>query len=230
MTTQGWCGVTWGEGHTPTYLFAYNQDNNAFHFPRVPLPGLERTEPGQLDGIINGGDGFLYVGTVQGGLFRLDPSDPDKPELAFLGKPAAKWRMPAFVIGDDGLLYILAGGEYDVHIFSYDRAGKRFADLGRVVDEERNISCFMPHDLALTPDGMAYVGETDHPSDRAICGNVSSKGEALLDARGLRFLGARPRAFFLRTVRGMTGVSRVAPSGPGLRAATEGLPRVRPHR
>ena len=63
----------------------------------------------------------------------------------------------------DDKLYLAAGGEYDVHVLSYDRGSQRFHDHGRIVDDETQVACFMPHDLVLTPDGVAYVGETDHP-------------------------------------------------------------------
>ena len=156
-------GRAWGTwGHT-NRLFAYDLERDRFHFTRAELPGLERTDKGALDGIMNGGDGYLYVGTTQGALLRVDPANPDEPKVEFLGKPLPKWRMPAIVCGDDGLLYIVAGGEYDVHIVTYDRKKGRFSDLGKVVDEEEEITCFMPHDLTLAPDGVAYVGETDHP-------------------------------------------------------------------
>jgi hypothetical protein len=156
-------GRVWGTWGHSNHLFAYDQDRDAFHFSRAPLPGLERTDTGPLDGALNGGDGFLYFGTTQGALVQVDPQDPDAPEVRFLGKPLSKWRLPALTCGEDGLLYLVAGGEYDVHVVTYDRQTGRFDDLGRVVDEEKGLSCYMPHDLALTADGVAYVGETDHP-------------------------------------------------------------------
>jgi sugar lactone lactonase YvrE len=156
-------GRIWGTWSESNFLFAYDQDTDTFHFSRVALPGLERTDKGALDGFVNGGDGFLYLGTVQGALVRVDPTDPDAPKVEFLGKPLPKWRMPALVCGDDGLIYILAGGEYDVHILTYDRQARRFDDVGQVIDHDKGLACFMPHDLTLTPDGVAYAGETDHP-------------------------------------------------------------------
>lgn len=156
-------GRVWGTWGASNFLFAYDLDADAFHFTRVPLPGLDRTDTGALDGAVNGGDGYLYIGTVQGALVRIDPSDPDTPKVEFLGKPLPKWRMPGLVCGDDGALYIVGGGEHDVHIVTFDRKTRRFRDLGRMIDERTDAPCYMPHDLALTPNGVAYVGETDHP-------------------------------------------------------------------
>ena len=156
-------GRIWGTWSESNFLFAYDLDTDTFHFSRVPLPGLERTDKGALDGAVNGRDGFLYLGTVQGALLRIDPSAPDAPGVEFLGKPLPKWRMPALVCAEDGLIYIVAGGEYDVHILTYDRKSRRFDDLGHVIDNDKKTACYMPHDLALTPGGVAYVGETDHP-------------------------------------------------------------------
>lgn len=156
-------GRVWGTWGASNFLFAYDLDADAFHFTRIPLPGLERTDTGALDGAVNGGDGYLYMGTVQGALVRIDPRNPDAPVVEFLGKPLPKWRMPALVCGPDGLLYIMAGGEHDVHIVAFDRKLRRFSDLGHVMDTRTGVTCYMPHDLALAPDGVAYVGETDHP-------------------------------------------------------------------
>ncbi len=154
---------TWGKARKEDFLLAYDLDADRLHFSRVKLPGLERTDAGALDGIVNGGDGYMYIGTTQGALVRLDPSDPDSPQVTFLGKPLPKWRIPALVCGEDGLIYMAAGGEYDVHILTYDRTSGLFNDLGHIVDKDTGVPCFMPHDLALAPDGLAYVGETDHP-------------------------------------------------------------------
>ena len=63
--------------------------------------------------------------------------------------------MPALVCGEDGLIYMVAGGEYEVHIVTFDRKAGRFADLGHVIDKDTGVPCFMPHDLALTPDALA---------------------------------------------------------------------------
>ena len=156
-------GRVWGTWGQANFLFAYDLVEDTLHFSRVGLPGLERTDNGALDGAVNGGDGFLYLGTTQGALLRLDPADPDAPRVEFLGKPLPKWRMPALVCADDRMIYMVAGGEYDVHILSYDRKERRFHDFGRIIDQETEMPCFMPHDLTLTPDGVAYVGETDHP-------------------------------------------------------------------
>ena len=161
---NGFTWGTWGESNQRNLLFSYDLDNDQMHFTRVVLPGLERSDDGALDGIVNGGDGFMYLGTVQGALLRLDPSNVEAPGLEFLGKPLPKWRMPALVVVDDDLLYMVAGGEYDVHIVSYSRRERRFSDLGKIVDEGSGEACYMPHDLAVVPGGKVYVGETDHPA------------------------------------------------------------------
>jgi outer membrane protein assembly factor BamB len=115
---------------------------------------------GTLDSMLNGGDGYLYIGTSAGALCRLDPKTA---EVAYLGKPDPALRMPGLILGNNGLLYCGTGGEGDTKLFAYDRESAKFIELGRVYDPGINDSSFILHHITEAADRTIYTGETDNP-------------------------------------------------------------------
>ena len=110
--------------------------------------------------MINGDDGYLYIGTTGGSLCRLNPRTA---EVEYLGKPAPTTRLPELVLWHD-LLLGCAGDNEGGCIFAYEREKKAFRNLGPILDTQTGRTPFRVHDLRLTDRNHAYVAETDVPN------------------------------------------------------------------
>jgi len=150
---------TWGHGHN---FFRYDPGSNAVEFFRHGLPSgcdsLMYAGAGPIDSMINGGDGYLYIGSEKGELYRLDPKTA---EVTYLGRPMVSNRLPGLIVGPDDLLLGVGGDDDNTTVFAYDRGSGAFTILGRVQDEQGN-GCFRPHDMKMVGNTL-YIGETDNP-------------------------------------------------------------------
>lgn len=150
---------TWGRDQH--YLFKYDPSINEIIWTRKKLPeggdSYMYAGAGPIDCMFNGGDGYLYVALETGSLARLDPKTGDSE---YLGRPSPYPRMPALIMGDDGLFYGTCGDDWNVFIYSYDRQRNSFAVLQRL--ECDGTTCYRPHDIAFVGDSI-FVGETDNP-------------------------------------------------------------------
>ncbi|MCF7837224.1 MAG: hypothetical protein K9N49_01195 [Candidatus Marinimicrobia bacterium] len=155
---------TWDNVHH--YLFRYDPATRDITYFRHGLPNAKAEAnmmypgAGPVDCMINGGDGFLYIGTTGGQLCRLNPKTA---EVTYLGKPAATTRLPGLVLWHDSLLLGAAGDNEGGCIFSYDRETGAFRLLGPVHDAQSNRTLFRVHDLRLADKTHAFVAETDVP-------------------------------------------------------------------
>lgn len=152
--------ATWdSEKH---YLYRYDPDANEVTFFRHGLPGsvegagLMYPGAGPIDAMVNGGDGFLYIGETTGRLLRLDPRSA---EVTTLGRPVEESRMAALEIGPDGRLWGIAGFRERCHLFAFDRAAAAFADYGHLATE--GLALYIGHDLCFAGDDTIFIGETD---------------------------------------------------------------------
>ena len=116
---------------------------------------------GPVDCMINGGDGYLYIGTTGGSLCRLDP---ETAEVTYLGKPAPTTRLPGLIVWHDSLLLGCCGDNEGSCVFAYDRETNAFHYLGPIRDSETGLLLFRVHDLRLVSQNLAYVAETDVPT------------------------------------------------------------------
>jgi hypothetical protein len=161
-------GCLWGTwDNVSHHLFKYDpakEDITFFHhglpegagMANIMYPGA-----GPVDTMLNGGDGYLYVGTTGGTLVRLNPKTA---EVKYLGRPYPSRRMPGLKVWRDGLLLGVVGDKELSYLFSYDRETGKFQDLGPIVDTESGLPLYRTHDLALTDNTHAFVAETDVPS------------------------------------------------------------------
>ncbi len=151
---------TWGGKHS---LFRYDQATNAVRFFRHGLESrcesLMYPGAGPIDSFLNGGDGYLYLGSEKCELYRVDPRNG---EVEYIAKPFVSNRLPGLAVGDDRLIYGVGGNDNNVRVFSYDRAANVVRVLGRVVDSRDGEKCFRPHDLIKVGDSL-FIGETDNP-------------------------------------------------------------------
>jgi len=150
------------------FLLSYDPDADRLTYHDLQLPGVGQNDRKQIDDMINLGDGYMYISSVNGGLSRLDP---EKGKVEWLGKPARGMRLCGIAEGPDGLVYLLTGAFYGMkgddaatHAWTLDRRTGRFADLGPIFDPDFGDGCAVVHHLSIGADGTLWVGETDNPN------------------------------------------------------------------
>jgi hypothetical protein len=117
---------------------------------------------GPVDSMINGGDGYLYIGTTGGTFCRLDPRTA---EVTYLGRPHPTKRMPGLVILDKRRLLVAGGDDEGGYMAIYDRKTGGWDHLGELVEPKTGNKLYRVHDLCLSGDKKtAYVAETDVPA------------------------------------------------------------------
>lgn len=161
LDDAGRCWGTWGFAH---HWCCFDPEKDDFvWYDKGMATAAEGADvmykgAGPVDGMINGGDGYMYVGTALGELYRLDPETADSE---YLGRPTTEKRLPGLAIGPDGLIYGVGGDRGKGHLVSYDREKRRFENLGWL-EAEDGTQCYRPHDLSI--EGVhAFVAETDVP-------------------------------------------------------------------
>ncbi len=160
-------GCFWGTwDRVRHYLYKYDPSTKEITWFKHSIPNARedsnRMYPGAgpVDCMINGGDGYIYIGTCGGSLCRLDPKTA---EVRYLGKPAPTKRMPGLKVWKDSLLLGAGGDEEGGVLFTYDRETGAFDVLGPIVDSETGLKLYRVHDLCVVSDETAYVAETDVP-------------------------------------------------------------------
>ncbi len=159
-------GRLWGTWESDNRLFRYDPDKDEILWSNVRLPRIRVShraateDDGQVDCMLNGRDGYIYIGSVSGGLFRLEPN---RVEVDYLGKPCPGLRMACLIIGDDGLLYGVAGMKQETRLFSYDRSSGTFRILGTVHDTQRNAHPYISHHICKKDGKTFFTCETDNP-------------------------------------------------------------------
>lgn len=161
-------GCVWSTWSPRTHhLFKYDPDADRMHFFRHGVSGggagLMYPGAGPIDMMLNGGDGYLYVGLTTGDLVRIEPQSA---EVEYLGKPSPETRLPALEVGPDGRLWGICGFLGRCRLFAYDRQERTFEDFGPIRDSASGLPIYIAHDMAFADDGRLFVGETD-TTDRA---------------------------------------------------------------
>lgn len=161
LNDTGRCWGTWGFEH---YWFCYDPEKDAFRFFDKSLATARQAAnvmyegAGPTDGMINGGDGFLYVSTALGELYRLDP---ETAETEYLGRPSTQQRLPGLAVGSGGLIYGVGGDSDVTYLVRYDRSLRRFEILGNV-EAADGVKCYRPHDIFVHGNRI-FIAETDAP-------------------------------------------------------------------
>ncbi len=110
-------------------------------------------------------NGFIYGGTSEGYLFKLNPRTG---EMVNLGKPLDQMRIRALAVGLDGRVYGIAGERKDFcHFFYYDPATGGYTDLGIIQVDRTPYYIWMgkQFDSMVTGlDGTVYFGESERRS------------------------------------------------------------------
>jgi hypothetical protein len=154
---------SYGFGHR---FYKYDPAKNDLVFFRDRLPNAVKDSnimydgAGPIDVMINGGDGYLYIGTCGGSLCRLNTKTA---KSEYLGHPAPTRRMPGLLNYKSGLLLGICGDEDGGTMFTYDIEKNFLKVLGPIIDSETGMYLYRTHDLRLGSNGMIYLGETDVP-------------------------------------------------------------------
>jgi hypothetical protein len=118
-----------------------------------------------VDAFLLDPSGFIYGGTSDGYLFRLDPK---KLTVTNLGKQLNQYRMDGLVRGEDGKLYGVGGDKEEMaRLFSYDPSNGAYDILGFVDVNRRPYYTWQAYvigAMARGNDGTVYVGEDEHIS------------------------------------------------------------------
>ena len=144
-------------------FFRYDGGSRRFEFPGCAIPnaaaGANVMYPGAgpVDGMLDGGDGFLYVGTALGELYRLDPA---KGALEYLGKPFPGKRLPGLALGPEGCIYVCGGYRPHSYLARYHRDEGRFEPLGVIRHEDGNWLEYV-HEIVVVGNTV-YAMETDN--------------------------------------------------------------------
>lgn len=154
---------TWGWEHK---LYKYDPATRKITFFDTGLPNavadsnIMYAGAGPIDVMINGRDGYLYVGTCGGSLCRIKVKTA---ETEYLGHPAPTRRMPGLIEFRGSLLLGVCGDEAGGTVFTYDRETGLIKVLGSIQDSDTGVKLYRTHDVRMGPENLIYVGETDVP-------------------------------------------------------------------
>lgn len=161
-------GCYWGTWDAiKHYLFKYDPTTRKITYFEHGIPeGAKFADimyrgAGPCDGMVNAGNGYIYIGTTGGTLCRLNPKTA---EVTYLGRPSPTKRMPGLQMLDANRI-LCAGGDMDGGFMAiYDIKANGWRHLGGLADEKTGMKLYRVHDLALSLDKKtAYIAETDVP-------------------------------------------------------------------
>lgn len=166
LDDRGRLWSTWGvtrafmdsPGPHPIRLLSLDPDTNKVTFYDHGIELLGRYDKGRIDTLVAGRDGFVYIGSSLGALYRLDP---ETAGVTYLGKPVPGERLAGMECAANGTL-VLAGGRPGAHLVRFFPDEDRFEVLGRIRDEALGEEAFQVHDIAIAADGTVYAGENDN--------------------------------------------------------------------
>jgi streptogramin lyase len=164
---------TWGEsrafeyspGPVPLRIFRYDPKQDEFTWYQHGFPKVNAGDTGRVDHMMLADDGWIYVGSVSGGLSRLDP---ETGNVEPLGKPFVGHRLAGLVQASDGRIYGAGNSGYDEHnrgtcrLFVFDPHTRAIDDLGPIFDPDTDSGAACIHMLVEGEPGVLYAGENDN--------------------------------------------------------------------
>lgn len=147
-------------GSVGARLWSYHPDDKAPVYHKHGLPSLDGKGFVKPDGVHLGPDGAVYMGSAEGGLYRINSKNA---KVEFIGKPAPGARLTGMVNGHNGLLYGSCGRLGAANLFSFDPGSGALTNLGPIFDPQLGEQMYQVHNMCLMPDGTIYAGENDVP-------------------------------------------------------------------
>ena len=162
-------GCYWGTWDSVQhYLFKYDPATARITYFNHGLPeGAKFADimyrgAGPCDCMINGGNGYIYIGTTGGSLCRLDPKTA---RVDYLGRPYPTKRLPGLKMLDERRILCAGGDEDGGFLAIYDIPTNGWNLLGPIKDEKTGLTLYRVHDMTLSLDKKtAYIAETDVPT------------------------------------------------------------------
>ncbi len=158
-------GNVYGSGDRGA-IFRFNRDTRELEWLRLTAPTVAGREPyNRVDSWAEGSKEFLYGGTSDGYLFRLDPKSL---ALENLGKPLNQYRIRGLAFARNGKLYGVGGSDDEMaRLFSYDPAHGGYQMLGMVDVNHRpyySWQAYVIDSVAIGLDGTLYLGQSERKS------------------------------------------------------------------
>ncbi len=156
-------------------VFASGEDGYFFEFVTktqtvqklsIHAPAVPGREPyTRVDAFLPGPPGFIYGGTSDGYLFRLDS---EKLKVQNLGKPLNQYRITGLAWGPGGKLYGAGGDASEMaRMFSYDPQTGSYDLLGFIDVNRRPYFAWQAYvigDIVSDDRGTVYLGENERIS------------------------------------------------------------------
>ena len=143
-------------------LCKFDPDQDRIEFFKHGLPRRDG-EYGfaKVEGLFNLGTGCLYASGDSGSLYRVDPATA---EAVYLGTPISDRpsRLTSLVMHSDGKAYGITGREGNCRLLCFDPSDDTY-ELGDEIVDSDGTPMWQCHDVDITPEGVLYAGENDHP-------------------------------------------------------------------
>ncbi len=140
-------------------IFRYDPRKNKIENLPVKIPSIYYSV---VEAFVKDENGVIYGGTSEGYLFRFEP---EKMTAANLGKPLLQLRIRGLAIGENGILYGIAGERTNhCRFFSYSISKGEFDNLGMLkVDRNPYYSwaALQMDSMLAARDGVIYFGESE---------------------------------------------------------------------
>lgn len=144
-------------------FYKFNPDDG-YQFLQDGLPLISGGQQG-IANSLDVGDGYMYVGTSSGRLYRVSKKTGRAQQIAenIGGRLEGIAHDP-----ERGLLFLGGGTFYLTHVFVVDLEKRRvISDFWPVADETTGDRCIIVHALCATKRNgsyLVYLGETDNPN------------------------------------------------------------------
>ena len=116
----------------------------------------------KVEGLFNLGHG-LHASGANGSLYRIDAPTGKAGKAVYLGTPIANRpsRLTSLTMHTDGYAYGVTGRAGECRLLQFDPKRDTY-ELGDPI-ADGDTAMFQCHDVTITPDGVLYAGENDHP-------------------------------------------------------------------
>lgn len=163
-----WCGWNltraWQDrpGIDSSRLCRYDPSQNRIEYldEGLPIPDGSHGYT-HVEGLFNLHTGPLFASGANGSIYLLDP---DSGRSEYLGTPIsdAPSRLTSLVLHGNGYAYGVTGRQGKCRLLQFDPQTYKYELGDRIVDEE-GVGMWQCHDVDITPEGVLYAGENDHP-------------------------------------------------------------------
>lgn len=170
LDDDGCCWFGWGltrayqsEGGPNQYrLGKYDPDQSKVVHYAEGLPYANGSfGTAHLEGLFNLGTGCLYASGDNGSLYRIDTGTA---EAIYLGTPIPdrRSRLTSLAMHTDGYAYGITGRDGRTQLLRFD-PNTDTCELGDPIVDGDGVAMFQCHDVGITPGGVLFAGENDHP-------------------------------------------------------------------